>query len=610
MSHLHHPTLLHNRLPYFGRTGLVRNGLVAEYRFDESKNLLKYSQQFDNAAWTKTNATATGNATTAPDGTTTADKLIEASDTNQIHGVYQRPTIEPNTTYTFSFYVKAGERSVVRITTSDSMGGSDVTFFNAATGAFGTIDPQHTATVYNAGSGWYRVCLTYASLNGSSGAKEIYIRLCSDATTYQYSGDGTSGIYIWGAQLEIGSVARTYVPTTDKQLLMDYSRPRKNLLLPNQANACEDGTVPFTKLTAGDAVTASAGEVDEWQGTYCAKVDTANAAANEGIYTTDIIYNLKPSTAYTASGYIRGASGGETVKLGLRETTDAGVTVDTTGSDTLTLTTGWQRVTVSRTFGATGRGARLLVYTPTQQNIVFYVDGLQLEEGSTATAWEAPPNIGVCGSTTGIDTNDPTYTGQGALCTTDDSIRSGQIVDSAGAAKSGYGITVIFYTPSDITAASSSQPILGLGDSTDVNTMWAVYTGSHTGQLTNELITISQGTNVATLYRTGWCDGSATITAGWHILDLVWNGTNYEIYYDGSKKTSTAGTSGHVQTPIPLSKVIFGGIWINNSLAGSWASGGLAYALLYSRALTQAEISQNYAYLKSYLLRERGISLA
>jgi hypothetical protein len=416
-------------------------------------------------------------------------------------------------------------------------------------------------------------------------------------------------VYIWGAQLEAGSVARTYYPTRDKQLLLDYSRPRKNLLLPNQASACEDGTVPFTKLTAGDAVAASSGEVDEWQGTYCAKVDTANAAASEGLYTTDIIYNLKPSTTYTASGYIRGAAGGETVKLGLRETTDAGVTVDTTGSDTLTLTTGWQRVTVSRTFGTTGRGARLLVYTPTQQNIVFYVDGLQLEEGSVATDWEAPPNIGYCGSTTGADTNDPTYTGEGALFTTDDSIRIGQIVNASGTAVSGYGITLVFYTPSDITAATGSQPIIGLGESTDANTLYAIYTGGSTGQLTNELITLSQGTNAATLYRTGWCDGSATITAGWHCVSFVWNGTNYDIYYDGVKKTSTAGTSGHVQIPMPLSRVIFGGIWVNNTLAGSWGSGEYSYALLYSRALTQAEINQNYAYLKSYLLRERGISI-
>ena len=57
MSHPHHPTLLHNRLPYFGRTGLVRNGLVAEYWFDEKEG--------------QTVPDRSGNGNTATLGTTT-----------------------------------------------------------------------------------------------------------------------------------------------------------------------------------------------------------------------------------------------------------------------------------------------------------------------------------------------------------------------------------------------------------------------------------------------------------------------------------------------------------------------------------------------------------
>jgi hypothetical protein len=585
MSHPHHPTLLHNRLPYFNR-GLVRNGLVAEYRFDESRNLRRYSQQFDNAEWTKTRTTVTSNATTAPDGTTTADKLVEDGTADSTHTLSAGEVLPGTTgqTVTYSIHAKAGERSWFRLSLAR---GTQHAYFDLDNGVKGTVSSGYTASIISLGGGWYRCAITgktHATITGEN----AYLALATGDGSSSYSGDGTSGIYIWGAQLEAGSVARTYYPTTDKQLLMDYSRPRKNLLLPNQANACEDGTVPFTKLTAGDAVTASAGEVDEWQGTYCAKVDTANAAASEGLYTTDIIYNLKPSTAYTASGYIRGAAGGETVKLGLRETTDAGATVDTTGSDTLTLTTGWQRVTVSRTFGTTGRGARLLVYTPTQQNIVFYVDGLQLEEGSTATAWEAPPNIGISGSTTGADTNDPTYTGQGLSHGADDYVTLGGIYNATGTLQNGYGISIAFYT-AEVTAATSKLCLFSFGANK------GVYLGAVGAGLTDETITVQYSATSFT-YATG------TIAAGWHILDLVWNGAQYEIWLDGAQRTGT-----DVDTPALLSlsavKMRYDGTTYGSGLTG-------AYSLKYNRAPTLAERNQNKAYLKSYLLRERGIALS
>jgi hypothetical protein len=589
MSHLHHPTLLHNRLPYFGRTGLVRNGLVAEYRFDESRNLLKYSQQFDNAAWAKTNSTITPNATTAPDGTTTADKLVENSDVAQGHRIAViTPTLTPNGLYTYSIYAKAAEREKVYVSFKDNAGATGAITVNLIDGTYTTGGtPTVAGYVSSVGDGWYRLVLVVNASTGGSPTPTVYV-WTHNGTSVTYNGDGTSGIYIWGAQLEQGSVARTYYPTRDKQLLMDYSRPRKNLLLPNQANACEDGTTTgFGKETAGDTISASAGEVDEWQGTYCAKVDTANAAANEGIYTTDIIYNLKPSTAYTASGYIRGAAGGETVKLGLRETTDAGATVDTTGSDTLTLTTGWQRVTVSRTFGTTGRGARLLVYTPTQQNIVFYVDGLQLEEGATATAWEAPPNIGYCGSTTGSDTNDPTYTGKGLSHGADDYVTLGGIYNAAGTLQNGYGISIAFYT-AEVTAATAKLCLVSFGANK------GVYLGAVGEGLTDETITVQYSATSFT-YATG------TIAAGWHILDLVWNGAQYEIWLDGVQRTGT-----DVDTPALLSlsavKMRYDGTTYGSGLTG-------AYSLKYNRAPTLAERNQNKAYLKSYLLRERGISI-
>jgi len=70
------------------------------------RNLLTYSEQFDNAAWTKLQSSVTANSATAPDGTTTADSFIEDSSTNT-HLAVQIPSGVPaNTTFSISVYAK------------------------------------------------------------------------------------------------------------------------------------------------------------------------------------------------------------------------------------------------------------------------------------------------------------------------------------------------------------------------------------------------------------------------------------------------------------------------------------------------------------------------
>ena len=91
-------------------------------------NLALYSEQFDNAYWTKYEATITANATTSPDGNTTADKLID-SITNDIHAAYRGFVISSEST--LSCFVKSAEYSRVAIANL-SDGGEAV--FNLSTG--------------------------------------------------------------------------------------------------------------------------------------------------------------------------------------------------------------------------------------------------------------------------------------------------------------------------------------------------------------------------------------------------------------------------------------------------------------------------------------------
>jgi hypothetical protein len=173
-------------------------------------NLVTNSEQFDNAAWTKSNSTVTANAAVAPDGTSTADKLVEAATTSS-HYVLQAPTVTA-TTHVFSVYAKAGERSFVSL----GFDGLNV-WFNLTTGAVGTIEAGLTAAIVSVGDGWYR-CSAIRTVT-VAGSKSSVIYSASADNALSYTGNGTSGIFIWGAQLELGSAATTYNSTTVKNLL-------------------------------------------------------------------------------------------------------------------------------------------------------------------------------------------------------------------------------------------------------------------------------------------------------------------------------------------------------------------------------------------------------
>jgi hypothetical protein len=166
-------------------------------------NSLTYSEQFDNAAWSKIEATITSNttATLDPTGYYGADKLVESS-TNDQHVVFQSST---GTSATYSFFAKAAGRDWVAVLSDN---GSH-SFFNIANGTLGTIQSGSTATITSYGNGWYR-CTLYNS-HPSFGAT---IYLASANGTHIYQGNGTSGAYIFGAQLEASSAyATSYIPT-------------------------------------------------------------------------------------------------------------------------------------------------------------------------------------------------------------------------------------------------------------------------------------------------------------------------------------------------------------------------------------------------------------
>jgi len=200
-----------------------RNG-ASEAKRTWRRNLLTYSEQFDNAAWTKLQSSVTANSATAPDGTTTADSLIEDSSTNT-HLVLQIPSgVSANTVFTMSVYVKPNGRNWIRLV--ENNGSGIAAYFDIQNGALGTVLGGTTA-ISSVGNGWYR-----CSIRGTTGAAQtsinFNIRLANANGGESYTGNGTSGVFIWGAQVELGT-STDYQPITDFNTEFKSAYPNHSL---------------------------------------------------------------------------------------------------------------------------------------------------------------------------------------------------------------------------------------------------------------------------------------------------------------------------------------------------------------------------------------------
>ena len=191
---------------YVGSDGLIKSAVT---------NLLVQSEDFS-TTWTNTESTEASNVETAPNGTLTADKLIP--DVGVTSGQFRQDVSKAATatTYTCSVYGKAAEfnRLSIRVEHNGSTGNrADVGFslsdgsVVSAAAALGTFSGA-SATATSVGAGWYRFTLSFTSSTETS----IRVRLFGFDSSLPCN--GTSGIYLWGAQLEQASTVGEYIPTT------------------------------------------------------------------------------------------------------------------------------------------------------------------------------------------------------------------------------------------------------------------------------------------------------------------------------------------------------------------------------------------------------------
>jgi hypothetical protein len=172
-------------------------------------NSATFSEQFDNAAFSKYKSTVTANDTTSPDGTANADFLVENTD-NDEHSLSQT-IVTTNAAWTMSVFAKPNGRDWISLSIVDGTNTRRNAYFNIASGAVGTTETGMTASIVDYGNGWYRCIATIAVSRATNAAPSI--ALASADNTKVYTGNGTSGAYIYGFQVELGAYETSLIPT-------------------------------------------------------------------------------------------------------------------------------------------------------------------------------------------------------------------------------------------------------------------------------------------------------------------------------------------------------------------------------------------------------------
>jgi hypothetical protein len=198
-------------------------------------NLAIRSEQMDDNVYIKFQGSVTANATTAPDGTVTADKFVEDS-TNNAHAFYgPTPTITANQPVAFSRWFKAGERNLIRMNCCDTLSvvgrWADInlstgTITNTGTtGSPGAITSPWAIQAY--GNGWYRVSVAF-TIDATQTTAMMNNHMQAVAGVDTYTGDGVSGLYSWGGQIEQNAFPSSYIKTVGSAV----TRAADSLTLP------------------------------------------------------------------------------------------------------------------------------------------------------------------------------------------------------------------------------------------------------------------------------------------------------------------------------------------------------------------------------------------
>jgi hypothetical protein len=192
-------------VPYSGEGSLLLE--------NQSTNLVTYSEDYSQSDWSKTNISITTNSAISPNGTINASLLTENS-SNAQHFIGDALTLTSGTSYSVSVYAKKKERSVLQISPSSSHIASSYANYDLDLGVVSATGGSVTAEIEYLSNDWYRCILKFTVTSTATATLAFFMQTSTTATRgASYQGDGTSGLYLWGAQVEAISYATSYIST-------------------------------------------------------------------------------------------------------------------------------------------------------------------------------------------------------------------------------------------------------------------------------------------------------------------------------------------------------------------------------------------------------------
>ena len=367
-------------------------------------NLVTYSEEFNIGVWTIAQISVSANTTTAPNGTTTADTITTSS--TGVCYIYQGFSLIGGV-FTLSVYAKKGNNDFIAINNQSTSTNWVTAVFDLTDGTFGEYAVGSgggftyiSNNIESVGNGWYRCSLVFSGVTNNTTYPSIMFAPSKTGNTFTSSYGETSGnasgktLFIWGAQLNIGSTAKPYFPTTDRLNVprLTYQNGGggcPSLLLEKQStNLCVESNVFNTSPWVSGSQSGTNPVITPNYG--ISPDGTQNAVrielARQNVITSySQIYQypiaITSGQPYTWSVYLKSLSGTPTISI-----------IGDFGRPPVTLTSEWVRYTGTYTAGASQTQLELAILgsnyaTGNSLSADFLAYGYQIEQSSYPTSY-------------------------------------------------------------------------------------------------------------------------------------------------------------------------------------------------------------------------------